>query len=42
MLYNANQKSVILVTIGIFSLKGLSFKHLYAIDLWFINDVYEP
>ena len=27
-----HQKSVIFVTIGIFQIKGLSFKHMYAID----------
>ena len=27
-----HEKSVIFVTIGIFYIKGLSFKHMYAID----------
>ena len=33
LIKQANQKSVKFLTIGIFETKGLSFKHMYAIDV---------
>ena len=37
-----HQKSVIFVTIGIFKIMGLNFKHVCAIDAMIINYSYEP
>ena len=33
LIKQANQKSMIFVTTGIFQVKGLSFKRMYAIDV---------
>ena len=32
LIRQANQKSVIIVTIDIFKIKGLNFNHMYVID----------
>ena len=42
LISQANQKSVIFVTIGIFKIKDVRLNHMDAKDVTFINDVYEP